>query len=71
MPRSAIDRIVAHGLIINSCVKDGVTLYYVSIDARAPDEDPSDEQILLTHFRTTPQKAAAVYIRENPDHFDN
>lgn len=69
--RSAIERIRDHGLAINSCIRDGVRLYYVSIDARAPDEDPSDEQVLHTHFRTTPQKAAEVYIRENPDHFDN
>lgn len=67
---NAIERVEDHGLAINSYVNDGVTLYYVSVDARAPGVIPTFEQKVHCHFRTTPQKAAEVYIRENPDHFN-
>jgi hypothetical protein len=63
----AISRIEGLGLYINSCVKDGAKLYYVSIDAREPDEESSDDQHGLCHFRPTPAEAADAYIQANPD----
>ena len=65
--KNAIERVEAHGLYVNSFVKDGVRRYYVSIDQN--NGEPTDEQDFWCHFQPTPEKAAATYIRENPDHF--